>query len=558
MSNQHNDPARQRQAWAESLFRHLDTPPETSPETAPEPPKAARIGDAGALWARQLFAGQWGKAPAANCLRIIRNGVVIHELDLAELKPETVIGRHPKADIQLEAQRLAMFHACLWKLDEEYYIENLDTETGALLDRKRLKLKHPVQLRDGALVDLPGFQLSFTLPAWPATGDAEAGVEAMAEIPSFFYSPTDTPPPPCPLLSHLVEDRERLKLWTAGVTTLQVTDIIEETHDVKTFRFSGENPLLFSYKPGQFVTLLLDIDGQEQRRSYSMSSSPSRPHTLELTIKRVPGGRVSNWLCDTVKLGDALKIQGPSGQFTCFDYPAGKLLFIAAGSGVTPIMSMCRWIVDTAASVDVKLLVSFRSPPDIIFRKELEWMSARHSRFQVALTLTSGWRGSESWIGFTGRVNRQMISLVAPDYHERHIFMCGPEAFMDGVRDALREMDFDLSHLHSESFGSGRVARGIEKSLPMLKLSGPRHQVRFTQSGLTVETDEHISVLELAEAHGIEIDYSCRSGSCGECEVKCSGEVALNKPCEIDPKQRAGGFIYACASVARSDLAVEA
>ncbi len=253
-----------------------------------------------------------------------------------------------------------------------------------------------------------------------------------------------------------------------------------------------------------------------------------------------------------------MKIQGPSGKFTCFDHPSGKLFFIAAGSGVTPIMSMCRWIVDTAANVDVKLLVSFRSPPDIIFRKELEWMSARHSRFQVALTLTSGWRGTECWTGFTGRVNRQMISLVAPDYHERHIFLCGPEAFMHGVKEILRDLDFDLSQLHSESFSGGRVAQGIEKNQPALKLSGPLHQVRFTRSGLSVTTDEITTLLELAEAHGIELDYSCRSGSCGECEVKCTGEVAVNPECAIDARQRAAGFVYACASVAKSDLELEA
>lgn len=299
------------------------------------------------------------------------------------------------------------------------------------------------------------------------------------------------------------------------------------------------------------------IDGREVQRSYSMSSSPSRPHTLELTIKRVPGGLVSNWFCDQVRLGDVLKIKGPSGKFTCFEYPSNKLLFIAAGSGLTPIMSMCRWIVDTAADVDMKLLASFRSPPDIIFRKELEWMSARHSGFQIALTMTSGWRGTECWTGFTGRVNRQMITLLAPDYQDRHIFMCGPEPFMEGVREILRELDFDLSHLHSESFGTGRIAQGIQQNVESLKLSGPLHKVRFTKTGLTVDTDEHITLLDLAEAHGIEIDYSCRSGSCGECEVKCRGEVAMSKVCEIDAGQRTEGFVYACSTVAKSDLELD-
>jgi ferredoxin-NADP reductase len=472
-------------------------------------------------------------------LLILRNGLEVHEVALADMKPETVIGRHPNADIQLEAQKLAMFHACLWKLDDEYYIESLDLDHGTLLNRKKLKPKYPVQLHDGAVVDLPGYQLLFTLPNWPPSAAVEAGVEEIAEIPPFFHTPSVAPPPPCPLLSNLVEAREHLGIWTEGITTLKVVNIIEETHDVKTFRLAGENPLLFSYQLGQFITLLLEIDGHEVQRSCSMSSSPSRPHTLELTVKRVPGGRVSNWFCDRVKLGDLLRVKGPAGKFTCFHYPSNKLLFIAAGSGLTPIMSMCRWIVDTAADVDVKLLASFRSPPEIIFRKELEWMSSRHSAFQVALTMTSGWRGTECWTGFTGRVSRPMISLLAPDYQDRHIFICGPEPFMENAKEILRELDFDLSKLHSESFGTGRVAQGTKKETPSLALSGPLH-------------------LDLAEAHGIEIDYGCRSGSCGECEVKCRDQVEMTPECEIDAQQRAAGFIYACTCVAKSDIELDA
>lgn len=551
----------QDRSWVQPLFHSASPLPGSVPESEKsEPEKTHRkIGGMGALWAQHLFDGKPSPNKAATeRVQILRNGVAVHEAALADLKPETVIGRHPNADIQLEAQRLAMFHACLWKLDDEYYIESLDAENGTLLNRKKLKLKHPVQLRHGAVVDLPGYQLVFSLPQWPAVEDTEAGVEDIREIPAFFYTSSVAPPPPCPLLSHLVEARESLCVWTEGVTTLKVADIIEETQDVKTFRFAGEEPLLFSYKPGQFVTFLLDIEGLGVMRSYSMSSSPSRPHTLELTIKRVPGGLVSNWFCDRVKLGDVLKIKGPSGKFTCFEYPAKKLLFIAAGSGVTPIMSMCRWIVDTAADVDVKLLASFRSPPDIIFRKELEWMSARHSRFQVALTMTSGWRGTDYWTGLTGRVNRQMITLLAPDYQDRHIFMCGPEPFMHDVKEILRELDFNMSNLHSESFSTSRIAQGITQNAESLKLSEPQHQVTFTKSGITVATDEHITLLDLAEAHGIEIEYSCRAGSCGECEVKCRGEIEMGKDCEIDPQQRAAGFIYTCASVAKSDLELDA
>ena len=147
-----------------------------------------------------------------------------------------------------------------------------------------------------------------------------------------------------------------------------------------------------------------------------MSSSPSRPHLLEVTIKRMPGGLVSNWFCDHVKLGDVLTVKGPAGKFTCFNYPSNKMLFIGAGSGITPILSMSRWIADTASDVDVKLLASFKSPQDIIFRKEFEMLSARSSGFQVGITVTSGWHGTDFWTGFNGRVKRLHAEYVCSGY----------------------------------------------------------------------------------------------------------------------------------------------
>lgn len=288
-----------------------------------------------------------------------------------------------------------------------------------------------------------------------------------------------------------------------------------------------------------------------------MSSSPSRPYLLEVTVKRVPGGLVSNWFCDHVKLGDVLTVKGPTGKFTCFNYPSNKMLFIGAGCGITPIFSMSRWIADTASNVDVILLASFKSLPDIIFRKELEMLSVRSSNFKVGITVTSGEHGTDLWTGFNGRVNEHMLNMFAPDIHERDIFLCGPEPFADNVTKLLHDMGYDMSHFHTESFGSGRSAQESGDVAKYLHLKGPLHKVTFTKSGKTVDTDEHVTLLELAEAHGIEIDYSCRVGSCGECEVKCKGHVTVSPFCEIDTKTRDAGFVYACCSRALSDLKLD-
>lgn len=519
--------------------------------------KAAAVGRVQASWIDRLFAGHDFYANASDKMVILKNGVEVLEFPIDQLAGDTIIGRHPNAHIQLEAYKLGLFHAVIRKKDGRIYVEAIDAEHGILLDRKKVKTATPIPLRDGAVVDIPGYQLRFHLTETPVVeGEDAIEVEELEEIPAYFYTPP--PPPPSPVLSNLIDDRQSISIWSEGVTTLKVADIIEETADVKTFRLVGEKPTLFSYRPGQFVTFLLNIDGEDVERSYSMSSSPSRPHVLEITVKRVPGGLVSNWLCDTVKLGQSLTIKGPAGKFSCFTYPTSKMLFVGAGSGITPMMSMSRWIADTTADVDVKFLASFKSPQDIIFRKELELISARHSRFRVAVTLTSTWGRTESWTGLTGRINTALLRLLVPDLDERHVFLCGPEPFAAEVKKSLQELDFNFANFHAESFGTGRVARGVKGKAKALQLSEPRHSVRFTKSDMIVETDEKVTLLELAEAHGIEIEYACRSGGCGACEVKFSGKLAEKADFETMARCKENGLAFACCSVALADLEVNA
>ncbi|MFO1417820.1 MAG: FAD-binding oxidoreductase [Methylotetracoccus sp.] len=544
-----DDPGR----WLDVLFDGGDREPVSIPPATESVHGSDRLTHdvSGPLWTRRLFDGKASTAGVPHLL-IRRNGVDLEELPLGGLKARTVFGRHPAADIQLEAYRLAMFHLCLWSSDGEYRVENLDAESGTLLNGVRLPVGERVRLTDGDLIEIPGYHLCLRLQ--PRVRSSSGQGDHAADVPC---ADSRLARRRCPLSSDLLATADGPEVWCGGAIMLRVADVIDETHDVKTFRLVGDEPVRFRYLPGQYLNLLLTLDGGLVRRSYSMSSSPSRPFALDLTVKRVPGGRVSNWLCDTVKPGSHLTVQGPYGRFSCLRSPGDKLLFVGAGSGITPLMSMCRWIVDTAADVDVQLLASFRTPADIIYRGELEWLAQRDARVRIATTITSKSVDRAEWGGLTGRITRDMLAERVPDLPERRIFLCGPQDFMQSVAAILAQLGGDRERLHLESFGAERSGLLASPGGDLRALRGTRHQVRFVGSGITVETDEHLSLLDLAEAHGIGLPYSCRTGECGECEIKCRGSVRLSKDCQIDERARVAGFVYACSSFALSDLDLE-
>lgn len=154
----------------------------------------------------------------------------------------------------------------------------------------------------------------------------------------------------------------------------------------------ADQPIMFFFKPGQFVTLELEIEGKPVMRSYTISSSPSVPYSFSITVKRVPGGLVSNFLHDTMHEGAELPVHGPVGLFNAIDFPAQKVLYLSGGVGITPVMSMARWFYDTNGNVDMVFVHSARSPKDIIYHRELEQMASRIPNFSLHIICEKhGW-----------------------------------------------------------------------------------------------------------------------------------------------------------------------
>lgn len=494
---------------------------------------------------------------------------------------EWMIGRSTSCDLVLPSPEVSRTHGRIVYRDGVYHFVDVGSTTGSFLNGRSLAVNDPLPLNPGDLLQL---------------GETFLYVEGLIS-------------PPCPPSA----DPEARRSWLQPDTTWAGEDlicrccrIVDETADVKTFYFVAEPIVLFDYLPGQFVNLEVEINGKPVLRSYSISSSPTRPYHLSLTIKRVaspagqpdaPPGLVSNWLHDHLRVGDRVKlIGGPLGKFSCLPNLPAKLLLISAGSGITPMMSMTRWAQDALVDCDIVFLHCARTSDDIVFRAELEAIAAQMPNFHLAVTTTQQPSG-RSWMGFSGRISAAMLNLIAPDLMERSVFVCGPEGFMGSTRSLLESLNFPMQNYQEESFGgksvskamsrpavqsshketfptaigmnrqeaslngaarNGTAANGTAPTAIALPTVSPA--VHFTESGQQVTTDGSTSILEIAEQEGVAIRSACRMGACGACKVRIrQGEVRYETPpAALNSADQQAGYALACVALPIHQVAVEA
>ena len=350
--------------------------------------------------------------------------------------------------------------------------------------------------------------------------------------------------------------------------------VLDITHDVKSFHFVTEGTQTFQFQPGQFVTLRLDIGGEQFTRCYTISSPPTRPHVISITVKRVIGGTVSNWLHDNLVPGIRIVAQPPLGSFTLSDNPAPRYLFLSAGSGITPVMSMTRTLFDLGSEADVRFVHSARTPADIIFRRELDAIAEVMPNIRVH-HICEGDYPSERWMGLRGRLSTTTLQALVPDYADREVFTCGPAAYMSSVRAILTELGFDISNYHEESFSFDALprtdvpARGDETKTPpsaatpvsddrVPDATATTYRVTFVKSGVTVDCDSDQSVLDAAYAAGLRLPATCTEGMCGTCKTTLlSGDVDMQHNGGIRPREIAQNKILVCCSKPRSALQVD-
>ncbi len=331
----------------------------------------------------------------------------------------------------------------------------------------------------------------------------------------------------------------------SGTTNLICQKVIQETHDVKTFVFQTPKLSRFNYKAGQFVTLQLEMAGKPVSRTYTISSTPSRPYTLELTIKKVDGGKVSGWLLDNLKEGHRIGATAPAGVFNLADADAEKVLFLSAGCGITPMMSMSRWLQDTCSKVDARFVHSARSEQDIIFHNELTMMEKTSELFSADYVL-------EDKDGF---LTQEKLQQRVPDLHSRTIFVCGPVPYMKAVKQMVTESGFNMDNYHEESFG-GEMMPQVEKS-EAVAANAAGFSVSLEKSGKVGTVNPDGLLLDALEGQKAPIVAACRAGVCGACKVLIiDGEVDSSSQMTLTAQEIEQGYVLSCCSTVKSDVAV--
>ncbi len=345
--------------------------------------------------------------------------------------------------------------------------------------------------------------------------------------------------------------------WTDD-EPLECTIVVPEAPGVRTFAFRSPSGKTFDYKPGQFITLELPVPGGPVHRTYTLSSTPSRPLTISVTVKCQEGSIGTRWMFDHLKPGMTLRAFGPAGQFA-LDDPRRKYLFIAAGSGITPMMSMAAYLYDFGDQPDARLIACARRPSDLIFRQRLIHMASRVPGLHLSFAVTEE-EPYEVWTGYLGRLNQLMLGLMAPDYLDRDIYCCGPEDFMTMVREALIGMGFDMDRYHQESFAApAALAEEVPEFDDFAPQDAAGAEVVFAKSGVSVDCFETDTILSLSRAKGLRIPSGCTFGICGTCKVKKrAGEVHMVHNGGISDEDIEAGYILACCSNPIGKVEIEA
>lgn len=330
---------------------------------------------------------------------------------------------------------------------------------------------------------------------------------------------------------------------------IAVKEVIKETTDAVSIVFDIPQDLApeFKYKAGQYLTIKATINGESVRRSYSLSSSPSVDKYLKVTSKKVENGKMSHYLYDHVKAGDVLDVMPPEGNFIVETdaIQSKKYVLFAAGSGITPIMSILKTVLEEEPRSSIKLVYGNRTPNEIIFYDELKQLADEYQgRLIVQHILSQG--SIEGGVGNT-RINSPIVSAtVAEQGSDAVYYICGPEGMIQSTEEALKAASVAKEQINIEYFTSSAVDEGKDTVY-----EGNQNEVTVILDGeeFKVTLNDGETILMAADRQGIDPPYSCQSGVCTTCKAFVKqGKIDMGESFALDEEEIEEGFILTCCS----------
>ena len=346
---------------------------------------------------------------------------------------------------------------------------------------------------------------------------------------------------------------------------LRVADIYKETEDtsVVTFSIPSELHEAFKFRQGQHLTLKADIDGEDVRRSYSLCSSPIDKQ-WKVAVKLIPGGKFSTYINDSVKIGDTLEVMAPTGNFGVPVKPQASknYLFFAAGSGITPVLSMIKTHLSKEPNATCKLFYVNKTAKSIIFKEELEQMrNAYFGRLEIYYFLTKERRDIEL---FNGRFDDEKMEVLTktfidiPDTSE--VFLCGPEKMVNYVSEYLITAGLPKELVHYELFVTGLSEEDIKRAERLAKQNVEGIEVTIVDGGKEFSftmTKDYDNILDAALGAGADLPFACKGGVCStcKCEVK-EGKVEMKVNYALSEKEVSQNLVLSCQAVPTTEKVI--
>ncbi|UNK30003.1 phenylacetate-CoA oxygenase/reductase subunit PaaK [Serratia plymuthica] len=338
---------------------------------------------------------------------------------------------------------------------------------------------------------------------------------------------------------------------------LNVAAIERETPDAVaiTLRVPDELKSHYRYTPGQHLTLKAWVNGEELRRCYSICSAPQEG-LLQIGVKAIHQGRFSSFVNQMLQVGDALEVMVPQGRFGYQPQAenCGNYLAIAAGSGITPMLSIIKATLQLEANSRFTLIYGNRSSRSVMFKEALCDLKNRYpQRFQPLYLFSQESLDSPL---LRGRIDRERLTAIGSallDYRDYdHAFICGPEAMMDDAQTVLEQAGVPAAHIHSERFNTSGIA-----ARPLNDGSRNATQVEILLDGrrLNIEVGaQDDSILDAALRQGADLPYACKGGVCATCKCRLkAGQVEMAVNYSLEPDQLAAGYVLSCQSWPRGD-----